>query len=220
MKFLGLTLASLGLASAASVAKKVDYDGWKVYRVNVGENKAKVSDVVSNLKLATWKGKVETSPVVDVMVPPSQVEEFEKFTEDLDTTVMHDNLGLSIAEEADFPVYASILSPNPISFEQGANDISAAAAAAPDISWFNAYHTIADHVQWIKDLSAAYPSNTEVIVAGQSNGGRDITGIHIWGSGGKGSQKGVVWHGTVHAREWITTMVRTGTSMFAELFQD
>ena len=35
---------------------------------------------------------------------------------------------------------------------------------------------------------------------------RALTGIHIWGSGGKGSKPAVVIHGTVHAREWITTM--------------
>lgn len=37
--------------------------------------------------------------------------------------------------------------------------------------------------------------------------GRVLTGIHIWGSGGKGSKPAVVFHGTVHAREWISTMV-------------
>jgi carboxypeptidase A4 len=87
---------------------------------------------------------------------------------------------------------------------RGANDVSA--AAAPNATWFNSYHSIADHFQWLKDLAAAYPSNAEVFVAGKSLEGRDIQGIHIWGSGGKGSKKGVVWHSTVHAREWITTM--------------
>jgi hypothetical protein len=43
IKFLAATLASLGLASAASVAKKVSYDDWKVYRVNVGSNAAKIT---------------------------------------------------------------------------------------------------------------------------------------------------------------------------------
>jgi hypothetical protein len=33
-----------------------------------------------------------------------------------------------------------------------------------------------------------------------------LTGIHIWGSGGKGSKPAVVIHGNVHAREWITSM--------------
>lgn len=68
-------------------------------------------------------------------------------------------------------------------------------------------------MQWITDLAAAYPTNSEVVSAGKSVEGRDIKGIHIWGSGGKGSQKAVVWHGTVHAREWITTMyVRLASS--------
>jgi hypothetical protein len=81
------------------------------------------------------------------------------------------------------------------------------AGLAPNATWFNSYHSIADHMQWISDLAAAYPGNSEVVVSGKSSQGRDIKGIHIWGAGGKGSQKAVVWHGTVHAREWITTMV-------------
>ena len=106
MKLLSLTLASLGLASAASVASPVSYDGWKVYRVTVGENKAKLSKVMSNLELKTWKGKVETSAVVDVVVPPTQIGAFITSTEDFNTMLMHDNLGDSIAEESTFGVYA------------------------------------------------------------------------------------------------------------------
>ncbi|KAF2179352.1 hypothetical protein K469DRAFT_730642 [Zopfia rhizophila CBS 207.26] len=186
MKFLTLGLASLTLVSAASVAKKANYDGFKVYRVNVGEDSAKLSEVVSKLELATWKGKVETSKIVDVMVPPSQIQEFEKSAESLNTELMHDNLGLSISEETAYSVYA--------------------AGVVPNNTWFNSYHPIADHVQFLKDLAAEYPDNSEIVVAGKSQEGRDITGIHIWGSSGKGSKQGIVWHGTVHAREWITNM--------------
>ncbi|KAH9874273.1 hypothetical protein IAQ61_004904 [Plenodomus lingam] len=189
MKFLGVAFASLGLASAATVASKANYDDWKVYRVNVGTNAAKFNDVVSKLKLEVWKGKPAASEVVDVVVPPTQISEFEASTAELKTQVMHENLGLSIADEN--------------------NDAFAiaAAGAAPSATWFNSYHAIADHMQWVTDLAAAYPENSEVISAGKSVEGRDIRGIHIWGNGGKGSKKAVVWHGTVHAREWITTMV-------------
>jgi hypothetical protein len=79
--------------------------------------------------------------------------------------------------------------------------------AAPNSTWFDAYHPIADHMQFLDDLAATYPDNAETFVAGKSHDGRDIKGIHIFGSGGKGSKPGIVWHGTVHAREWITTMV-------------
>ncbi|KAL5115438.1 hypothetical protein ACEQ8H_006659 [Pleosporales sp. CAS-2024a] len=187
MKFVGVALASLGLVSAATVQKKVSYDDWKVYRINVGDKAAAVNNVVNKLSLQLWKGKPTESAVVDVMVPPSQIEAFEASTAGIETSVMHDNLGLSIANEDVVHVYA--------------------AGAAPNSTWYNSYHPIADHMQWISDLAAAYPSNSEVISAGKSVEGRDIKGIHIWGKGGKGSQKGVVWHGTVHAREWITTLV-------------
>jgi carboxypeptidase A4 len=219
MKLLTLSFA-LGLASAASVATKVDYTGWRVYRVNVADN-AKFSKIVSDIGLATWKGKPATSKVVDVMVSPSQLNAFEQASKELQTKLMHDNLGEAIEAEADFPVYTGNYISERHSYQPGTKTDSATSryttsspngdvsiAAAPNATWFNNYHAIADHMQFIRDLAAAYPSNSEVISAGSSNGGRDIAGIHIWGSGGKGSKIGVVWHGTVHAREWITTMVR------------
>jgi carboxypeptidase A4 len=111
MKYLGITLASLGLVSAASVAKKVDYADWKVYRVNVGANADKVSKMMSKMQLEPWKGKPATSDVVDVMVSPSQLTEFEAETQDIETNVMHENLGASIEEENQFSVYAGMLDP-------------------------------------------------------------------------------------------------------------
>ena len=46
-----------------------------------------------------------------------------------------------------------------------------------------------------------------MVTAGKSLNGNAITGIHIYGSAGKGVKTAVVIHGTVHAREWISTMV-------------
>jgi hypothetical protein len=108
----GLSCAGLscaGLVSAASIATKVNYDGWRVYRVNVGDNTAKFSKVVSDIGLEIWKGKADKSAVVDVMVSPSQLEAFEKEAGELEVKLMHENLGNSIFAEADFPVYAGIL---------------------------------------------------------------------------------------------------------------
>lgn len=61
-------------------------------------------------------------------------------------------------------------------------------------------------MQWLSDIQAAHADNSELVVEGQSYEGRNITGIHIWG-GEKGTKPAAVFHGTVHAREWITTMV-------------
>jgi len=74
------------------------------------------------------------------------------------------------------------------------------------MSWFNSYHSYKDHLQFLDDLQRAYPNNTAIVTSGESLSGRPITGIHIFGGSGKGTKKAVIFHGTVHAREWISTM--------------
>lgn len=82
-------------------------------------------------------------------------------------------------------------------------------AGSANSTWFDSYHPYADHIQFLTDLQSQYDANSEIVIAGNSDSGRPITGIHIYGSGGKGVKPAVVFHGTVHAREWITTMVIT-----------
>ena len=79
-------------------------------------------------------------------------------------------------------------------------------AGSANSTWFKSYHAYKDHIQFLKDLQASYPSQSAVVTSGKSLNGNDITGIHFWGSSGKG-KPAVVFHGTVHAREWISTMV-------------
>ena len=78
-----------------------------------------------------------------------------------------------------------------------------------DEDWFTAYHSYEDHIQWLNDLQAAHKDNSEIVVAGSSYEDRNITGIHMWGSEGKDKKPAAIFHGTVHAREWIATMVGT-----------
>ena len=73
-------------------------------------------------------------------------------------------------------------------------------AGSANSTWLKSYHPYADHLQFLNDLQAAYPSNSEIVVAGNSDAGRPITGIHFIGSGGAGSKPAVVIHGGVHAR--------------------
>lgn len=79
------------------------------------------------------------------------------------------------------------------------------AAAVPPISYFNSYHSWAEHNQFLVDLQASFPSNSELFTVGTSVEGRTIRGIRLWGTA-KG-KKAVVWHGTVHAREWLVAPV-------------
>jgi carboxypeptidase A4 len=107
MKVLYATLPILSLATAAAVTNKANYDDWKVYRVNTGSSDtAKLTEIVKKLQLQPWKGNPESSALVDVMVPPSKVSEFEASTVDIETQIMHQNLGLSIADEEAYEVYA------------------------------------------------------------------------------------------------------------------
>jgi carboxypeptidase A2 len=58
----------------------------------------------------------------------------------------------------------------------------------------------------LRDLQTGYTGNSAIFTVGTSVQGRTLTGIQIWGSGGRGSKPAVVIHGNVHAREWITGM--------------
>lgn len=85
------------------------------------------------------------------------------------------------------------------------------AAALPDPAYFKSYHELEAHEAFLKDLQAAFPQNSKLFTVGKSVEGRDIQGIHVWGASGPG-KKAIVWHGTVHAREWISGVVSFTTS--------
>lgn len=201
-----LSLASTALAIATQV--KVNYDGYQVFRLKADEkNIGKINDIVSSLDLQTWKSSAKVG-IADIVVPPEQVENFLRITEDFQREVMHDDLGASIAEEAQFDEYSAEAG----MLRKGLSDClsektDSTPALSPNATWFTAYHSYADHLQFLRDLVTAYPSHAEIVTSGSSTSGNTITGIHIYGSGGKGSKPAVLFHGTVHAREWITTMV-------------
>ncbi|KAL9035342.1 MAG: hypothetical protein Q9180_004914, partial [Flavoplaca navasiana] len=184
----------LSLASSLIVPRKVNYDGYKVVRLSTGSSLAKVKTLIKDLSLSTWNGGPKENAEVDIVIPADKVTEFESSTADLAKTVMHENLGAAIAEEGDYSDYR---------------------VGSANASWFNTYHAYSQHVQYLNDLAATYPSNAEVVTIGSSLQGRPITGIHFYGTGLKGQRPAVVLHGTVHAREWITTMV---TEYFAYSF--
>ncbi|CAG5155662.1 uncharacterized protein ALTATR162_LOCUS3773 [Alternaria atra] len=172
-----LLLSSTALGTVVPRAgKKVDYSGFKVLRVSS-------TDAV--------KGKIEnlaahilnpgTSAELDVVVSPENVDALTALV--AESKVLNEDVGAALAEEGEMSVYA-----------------------VPSESWFTAYHPYADHLQFLRDLQAGYTGRSEIYTLGTSVQGRALTGIHIWGSGGKGSKPAVVIHGNVHAREWITSM--------------
>ncbi|KAF9873081.1 zinc carboxypeptidase a [Colletotrichum karsti] len=187
----GLALV-LPLASAAAITpleKRITYDGFKAFRIATHNDPASIKAKIANIAAIPFN--LDNSEHLDVAIPAEDVSKFEKLG--LETQILHEDLGADIAEEGVFAPYES--------------NGDAIIQALPSLTWFNSYHSFADHQQFIRDLQSNFPSNSEIINAGNSYGGRSLLGIHLWGSGGKGSKPAIYWHGTVHAREWITTMV-------------
>ena len=69
-------------------------------------------------------------------------------------------------------------------------------------AWFQGYHTYADHQIWLATQISNKPGMASAFSAGLSYQGRSQAGIKI-GSG----PNHIVFHGTQHSREWISTMV-------------
>src|SRR5438105_988076 len=108
MKSLLFCLLLFALASAFAVPGKVSYNGYKVVHLAVGNNVAQVNDIIEKLSLSTWKGGPKTNGFADIVIPPHQIQSFYESTAHMNTEVMHDDLGASIAEESEFSVYAGM----------------------------------------------------------------------------------------------------------------
>ncbi|OAQ65367.1 carboxypeptidase [Pochonia chlamydosporia 170] len=164
---------------------KVSYDGYKVFRVPVMENDVPyLQSLIQRLNLSTWKAP-KRGAFSDIQVAPSQLGAFERAMRGRSFEVMHEDLGASIADEGNFQAYAA----------GSAND-----------TYFQSFHSYNDHLQWMRDMAAQYSSNVKVVTSGTTGEGNTITGLHIFGSSGGGAKPAVVFHGTVHAREWIVAM--------------
>ncbi|KAM0444554.1 hypothetical protein ACHAQK_002047 [Fusarium lateritium] len=174
-----VALLPLALATAVPSSKKVDYNGFKSLRITLPKG-AEDAAVEIN-KLAVTILNPGATEEIDLVVSPENLSKVKKLASD--TTVLVEDVGAALAEEKTSEVYA-----------------------VPSDSWFTAYHSYADHLQFLTDLQTSFPTKSEIFTLGNSVQGRPLTGIHIWGSGGKGSKPAIVFHGTVHAREWIATM--------------
>ncbi|EOD45725.1 putative carboxypeptidase a1 precursor protein [Neofusicoccum parvum UCRNP2] len=164
-------------------AEKFNYDGYRVLRVAFDEYEKNPEAV------AALGEQLSDEPpqlgFVDLLVAPEKNSEVESLA--INAQVIQDDLGAAIKQEEE-------------------ETVEYRAGAVPSDSWFDAYHSYADHLAFLTDLVSVRPSNAEIVYAGTSSQGRNITGIHFWGSSGKNTKPAVIMHSTVHAREWITTL--------------
>ncbi|KAH7123900.1 zinc carboxypeptidase [Dendryphion nanum] len=181
-------LSSLWLSLATGLAapaprpnpSAVSYDGHKVLRVKTGLHREWVHNQLSTLKYDTWSH--DEPGHVDLVVSAEEFAKLQKLG--LDYHTMHEDLGKSISSER---------APK-----------STWKRTVDDLAWFDSYHPYEEHLNWFRQLHASFPNQSEIISAGKSYEGRDLLGIHLWGGKGPG-KPAVLWHASVHAREWITT---------------
>lgn len=181
-----LVTAALSLLSSIPVwaaEGAVSYEGYKVFRIKTHGQTSAIREQLAPLSLDEWSHEIDH---VDVAVSPEQLPGFQQLG--LEAHVMHENLGDSIVAE----------SSSTQKWKRQANTSA----------WFDTYHDYADHVQYLADLQAAYPNNSESISSGYSVENRSIYGLHFWGADGPG-KPAILYHGTVHAREWIAAPVST-----------
>ncbi|EPS41112.1 hypothetical protein H072_4949 [Dactylellina haptotyla CBS 200.50] len=199
MKFLALFSLIAPLASAAVidiVDKPITYDGYRVVRIDSRGRAPAIEKMLKTLNIVQYN--FDTKEYIEVAIAPESLTKFEKMR--LKYEVLDEDLGASIVQEGGFfPDSAAARKISP-SLDKLVPKVF------PDMTWFDTYHTFAEHQQWLVDVQAAIPGNSELIEVGKSFQNRPLNGIHIWGSGGKDSKPAVLWHGTVHAREWISTM--------------
>lgn len=177
----------LATASVATASQVVSYDGHHVYRI-LADGPQEVEEIEARF---SHFPTVHARDTLEVVVPPHEIRAFEE--SGLNARLLSDDLGAQIRAEAVPPTY-----------RRGLNKRE---SGLPDLSWFDTYHPYDDHLDWWDDVAAAFP-NSEKINVGSSYEGRDLFAFHFWGDEGKSEDKPIIyWHGTVHAREWISTMV-------------
>ncbi|KAI1452228.1 hypothetical protein F4805DRAFT_448196 [Annulohypoxylon moriforme] len=174
--------ASITSIPSADRIEAITYDGYKVFRINTHAQPSIIQGKLSNISYEQWNHDIYNH--IDILVSPDQIALFESL--DLDYKVMHENLADSIAAES---AVRSIWQ------RQTGN-----------LSWYDLYHDYDDHIQYFKGLQQSFLNNSEIISSGTSYEGRDLYGLHLWGASGPG-KPAVLYHGNVHAREWITSPV-------------
>lgn len=75
--------------------------------------------------------------------------------------------------------------------------------------WYDSYHDLAAIEAYMQTTHDAYPTLTDLFVVGNSLEGRAIHGIKLHNPDGGVGNPDVLFHGAIHAREWITTMACT-----------
>jgi hypothetical protein len=176
--------------SSVTRGAEVSYDGYRVYSITPSSVK-EAHDIEQRF------AKYHTHPIrntLSVAVPPEELKSFNSMG--LKTRLVNADLGNYIRSTDKDAVY-----------KRGLHK----PGQLPDLSWFDTYHPYEDHIQYWDDLVQAFPKNSKKFSVGKSFENRTIWAYSLQGDKKKGYGKKkdkpvILWHATVHAREWISTM--------------
>ncbi|KAH7324946.1 hypothetical protein B0I35DRAFT_172527 [Stachybotrys elegans] len=181
------TTAFLGLLLPLAAA--VSYDGYKAFHIDSHDDFDAVESALADLGYVSLDCE-SNHRTFDVAISPENLEAFHALG--LDAKIVAEDVGAELtAATGEMKPYS-------------ASRKFAGRADLPDIGYFDSYHTFEEHLQFLEDVQAAFPDNSEIFTAGDSLEGRPIQGIHVWGSGGPSTHPAIIWQANVHAREWIT----------------
>ncbi|KAK3846382.1 MAG: putative carboxypeptidase [Linnemannia gamsii] len=193
-----------------SLAVVTSFKNHRVVRININTEadlKA-LTDNEQDLGFDYFTHNKGIGGTVDVRVPAQSFKTFQGLKLNY-TTVVEDLQAVIDEEQKTNEVYEEQVwgqtvnqiknAHNVQGREGGESQIFASPLAAS--AWFKGYHSYADHVKWLNAQIAGSKGKAKGFSAGKSFEGRPQAGIRF-GTGGKH----IVFHGTQHAREWVTTM--------------
>ncbi|XP_065358303.1 zinc carboxypeptidase-like [Calliphora vicina] len=187
MKALFVLFAIFTIINAASLKieeEKVNYEGYKVYKVNIAnkEQRAVIHQLATNLELSIWH---EDREHIDLMVNPKQQSVFSNltFARGIENYEMISNLQSLINEE-----------------QKSVDSLD-----NTEFTWTR-YHKLPEIETFIDNILSKYSAVAQEFVIGQSYEGRKIRGIKI---SYKSGNPGIFIEANIHAREWITSATAT-----------
>jgi len=177
-QFMPAFLVGLSLASTASLADDVRYDGHQVVRA-IPVNRAQLQ-AIESLSPDIWSHGVAIGRSIDFRLPPDLIDDL-----------------------ADAGVSFEVL----IDDVQALIDAETEWENTPTLggSWFADYKTYAEHMAYLDTLAAVNPAIASTFLVGNSLEGRQIRGIRIGSS--DPNAPAFVMQGCQHAREWVSPMV-------------
>ncbi|KAG0328072.1 hypothetical protein BGZ99_006245 [Dissophora globulifera] len=207
---LALVLSPSPSSSLPALSKPlsvVTFDNHRVLRIQV-DTEAELQTLTANegaLGLDYFTHNKVVGGHVDVRISPASYQKFQAL--DLKYTTLVENLQTVLDQERQEDQQYQQVFAAKLSLSKNSNKSLNVAVEGADVyaaadTWFQGYHTYADHQNWLATQIANNPSKASSISAGKTYQGKAQAGIKI----GTGANH-VVLHGTQHAREWISTMV-------------